>query len=187
MRMLPVSCLSSGVSLARGEKPACFSSIIKPVTIWDESVVMGTVCPYTPAHLTSIGKAEKCGHPRGSPGEGGLAPLFPVSIWSHARFGSCLQSPFALLLSGFFLPCFSFCWREAYMKISTWGWNFMENAHPCRQLNLDVLAQFFGRNGVWLPPLPIPISLARAFLDNELSGEWNDSTKDGWLQELFLS
>lgn len=55
----------------------------------------------------------------------------------------------------------------------------MENVHPCKQLNLDVLAQFFGGDGVWLPPLPIPISLACAFLDNALSGEGNDSTKDG--------
>lgn len=55
----------------------------------------------------------------------------------------------------------------------------MENVHPCRQLNLDVLAQFFGGGRVWLPPLPIPISLAHAFLDNVLSGERNDSTKDG--------
>lgn len=47
----------------------------------------------------------------------------------------------------------------------------MENVHPCRQLNLDMLAQFFGRDGISLPPLPIPISLARAFLDNALSGK----------------
>lgn len=47
----------------------------------------------------------------------------------------------------------------------------MENVNPGRQLNLDMLVQFFGRNGVWLPSLPIPISLACAFLDNALSGK----------------
>lgn len=47
----------------------------------------------------------------------------------------------------------------------------MENVHACRQLNLDMLAQFFGGNEVWLTPLPIPISLARAYLDSALPGE----------------
>lgn len=108
--------------------------------------------------------------------------LMSCQVWELLSKHICFAS-----LIGFILPCFGFCWREAYMKISMWGWSFTENVHPCRQLNLDVLAQFFGRDGVWLTSLPSPISLACAFLDNAFSGEWNDSIKDGRLEKLFLT
>lgn len=58
MKILCLHPASSGVSLGRGKKPANYSNVIKPVTIRDERAVMGTVCPHTPAHLISIGKAR---------------------------------------------------------------------------------------------------------------------------------
>lgn len=73
------------------------------------------------------------------------------------------------------------------MKISVWGRSFTESVDPSRQLNLDVLARFLGWDGIWLPPSPRLISLASAFLDEALFGEWNDGTRAGRLQELLLS